>query len=216
MSKFFFVTYCDDEDIHLLKRLYTEGDVIVGVDQGFDVLMRNEIVPEYVIGDFDSTLLCEDEFPDRCKVIKLNTEKDESDLEYAINYFQDSGASYTNFVIINNLQGRTDHTMSAIHLVETYPNISIMSGSQEIELVENDFTKELPIDTCVSLIPLTDKVSGVSTQGLYYGLQNEILYRKKSRGLSNKNTEKVIKINISDGKLLVISNTRQDGVQPST
>jgi thiamine pyrophosphokinase len=65
---------------------------------------------------------------------------------------------------------------------------------------------ELPINTIISLIPLTDSVNGIFTKGLYYELKNESLFRNSSRGLSNKNVDNFIEINIIDGELIILVN----------
>jgi len=56
----------------------------------------------------------------------------------------------------------------------------------------------------ISLIPLTTEVAGVTTVGLKYPLQNEILSVGTTRGISNEFAADTVGITISDGLLLII------------
>ena len=56
----------------------------------------------------------------------------------------------------------------------------------------------------VSLIPISEKVTGVTCTGLRYDLQNDVLYRADSRGTSNRFREETAMIEIKDGVLLIV------------
>jgi len=204
VSKIFIVTYCRDEDIEFLKGIIEPGDVVVGVDQGIDLLLQNGVRFDYCIGDFDSAV-CDVEglglTPEH--IMPLQIEKDVSDLEYALQDFADSEGE---IVVINNLQGRLDHILSVINLLEAHPNVSIRSARQDAYVVSGSYQATLPIGTTLSLMPITEQVQGVVTAGLFYALAGETLYKHNSRGLSNKTVDKNIEINFIDGRLLVIIN----------
>ena len=173
--------------------------MIVGVDQGIARLIDNGISFQYCIGDFDSfdeRLLNESH-----EIIRLDKDKDFTDLEYAVRYFAGH-----EICIVNNLQGRIDHILAVVYLLESYDNIYIMSAKQEIHLAKKHFCAHLPIGTTISLIPISNQVKKIKTQGLQYPLEYETLYRKKSRGISNKNLDNFIDISFLDGKLLIIIN----------
>ena len=199
MSKVYLVSYCDDSDIKYLKSRLDSDDIVVGVDQGIAGLTANNVPFQYGIGDFDSFDECL--LSDSIKIIKLDREKDCTDLEYAVHYF-----AKHEICIINNLQGRIDHTLAALSLLESYDNTYIMSAKQEIHLAKKHFSANLPIGTTISLIPISEQVKNIKTQGLYYPLENETLYRKKSRGISNKNVDNFIDILFLDGELLIVIN----------
>ena len=210
MSRIFLVSYCDNEDIDLLKQMYSECDVVVGVDQGAEILLRNGLSPDYVIGDFDSFQIDKSVLSESCQIITLHPEKDESDLEYAIWLVEcsiiNTSVEAPEIIIFNNLQGRIDHVLTTVFLLETHQNVRIVNATQEVCLVDKHFSMKLPPNTCISLIPVSDEVNGVSTEGLYFKLVNETLHRNSSRGLSNKVVDKNVAVNFSDGKLLVVVN----------
>jgi thiamine pyrophosphokinase len=61
----------------------------------------------------------------------------------------------------------------------------------------------------VSLLPLTPTVSGVTTHGLAYALDDEALHQGPARGLSNVMTGTTASVRARDGRLLIV-HTRSD------
>jgi len=203
MKRIFLVSYCTKRDLLFLKKEFRDGDLVVGVDQGLDRLLENSLIPHYVIGDFDSLKLPWNKIPDQCQVIRLNSKKDISDLEYALNYFQNY-PSPKEIIIVNNLQGRIDHILSVVHLLEQRKNTWIENAKQKVFLATKSFQGPVRKNCHLSLIPLSKKVKGIQTSGLEYSLNNEHLVRNMARGLSNKCVDKKVGINFIEGKLLVI------------
>ncbi|MCD6321069.1 hypothetical protein J7L84_02340 [Candidatus Bipolaricaulota bacterium] len=70
--------------------------------------------------------------------------------------------------------------------------------SQELDL------EGAKVGDTVSLIPLSDVVEGVRTQGLEYPLRGEALFRASSRGVSNRVTSLPAGVSLEKGKLLVV------------
>ena len=210
MKKLFFVSYCEKEDIEYLKGIYKKGDFLVGVDQGCQLLLEAGLFPLYLVGDFDS-FTPPKSLPQKCNIIKLEKEKDFSDLEYAIKYIPIiHGSAITKhpyeIIIINNMQGRLDHVLFTLPLLNNKKKISIQSAKQKIFLIDRYYEEALPLNTIISLIPLSKKVGNITTKGLYYPLYKEILYRHNTRGLSNLSVEKIFRIEFSDGELLCVIN----------
>ena len=79
----------------LLPRLAAEADLVVAVDGGGSVCLEAGVVPDVVVGDFDS--LPDDDL-DRLgqlgvSVIEFPAEKDASDLELAVGEVRCRGAN---------------------------------------------------------------------------------------------------------------------------
>ena len=167
------------------------------------------ITPDYIIGDFDSCQKPKNLSPD-CIVIELNRQKDVSDLEYAVGFFLNNKKFKDfEFVIFNNLQGRIHHILSSLYLITKDNSISFASSKQLVYLITSGFSKELPLDTTVSLIPISKEVQGVKIEGFEYPLDNETLYRAKARGLSNVSIAKKVKVTIAKGELLLVINLKR-------
>ncbi|MCL2063469.1 MAG: thiamine diphosphokinase [Candidatus Cloacimonetes bacterium] len=205
-KRVYLVSYCLDADIVFLKTILCKDDILIGVDQGTEVLLKNNLYPDIIVGDFDSFSLNKNILPEKCLILELNPDKDESDLEYAVNLFYEK--INIEIIIINNLQGRIDHILSVVYLLEKIENGCIQNAEQEVFLINKNFERELPINSTISLIPISEEVKSIFTEGMLYRLANETLYRNETRGLSNKSVDKKIKIKFIVGKMLVVINKR--------
>ena len=225
MKRFILVSYCSHKDIDYLKSFYTKDDFIVAIDQGTKLLIENDIIPDLIVGDFDSFNPKDITFPTiytsgkisfkrdgLTKIIKLNQDKDETDLEFAIKEIIKQKIDNYEIIIINDLQGRTDHSLAVLGLLQLQFKkdkkilMSIRNNNQEIFLSKGSFKRDVVINQTVSLIPISAKVKNIYTQGLLYRLENQTLFRKNSKGVSNKTLDKKIEINFSAGELLIVIN----------
>jgi thiamine pyrophosphokinase len=133
-------------------------------------------------------------------------EKDETDLELAIEAALEQGAA--SIQIVAALGDRLDHTLGNIYLL-TQPRLAsldvrLMDGEQEVFLIRNETTLSGQPGQIVSLIPLMGPVPGVTTGQLAYPLRHETLYPDKTRGISNVMTAETATVSIDDGILLCI------------
>lgn len=181
---------------------------VIAVDSGLELLDKNEIFPNYIIGDFDSinkNIL--PKYENSAKIIKLNPEKDFSDthmaLKLAIELKSDS------IYILGAMGKRIDHALANIHILkealENNIQCKILDENNEIELITVG-EKKLHNEEYkyISLIPLTTKVEGVTLTGFKYTLNNAILEIGHSIGISNELTEKEATINLKLGILILI------------
>ena len=201
--KVYIVSYCTDQDLLFLGDAMRQADLLIGVDQGVGMLIKHGFIPDYAIGDFDSLDIRQINLPEACKIIHLPTEKDETDLEYALNYVQKL-EDPAEVIMINSLQGRIDHTLSAVYLLEGREQVCLVNAHHKVFLPHQHFYYPVQPATTVSLLPLSETVTEVWTKGLYYPLQGETLHRNQGRGLSNKSVDSKVEINFLDGKLLII------------
>ena len=85
-----------------------ENDIIIAADGGYDLLVKKEIVPDIIVGDFDSVIT---DLP--CQnVIKYPVEKDDTDTLLACKIGIEK--NYNNFVIFGGVGGRIDHTFANV------------------------------------------------------------------------------------------------------
>ncbi len=106
---------------------------------------------------------------------------------------------------------RLDHTLTNIHLLSKAESRGIravlIDANNEIRLV-SQVSKQLRVERkdykYVSLIPLTDRVTGVTLEGFRYPLQDAELTFGESLGISNELIEHWGSIELKSGKLLVI------------
>lgn len=192
------------EDIKLYKRIKTkEDDLIICADGGYDALVYTGIVPDIIIGDFDSLKAS---IPAEIKSVKYPTDKDKTDLEICIDHALKDGCD--TIFILGSLGGRIDHTIGSLcalkYTMEHGADAMILTGKSRIYLVDNEIEIAREKFDYVSLIPCSDKVLGVSTLGLKYELNNRTLYKSSSLGISNEFYNNTAKIKVESGLLYVI------------
>lgn len=121
MSKVIIVT--PSASVNLI-RLYHSYPMI-GVEKGSELLIKEKMKPLFVVGDFDSYPL--DRLKnkiDESKIIKLNTDKDESDVEKAL-MIAIERYGYDDVIILSSLYGRYDHSHALLLLLKKYHKIHL-------------------------------------------------------------------------------------------
>lgn len=181
-------------------------DMIICADNGLYHADHLGIKPDYIIGDFDSVneeLLKSYDCVDKKF---LSKHKDETDTESAVEYAINLGAK--EIIIYGGIGSRFDHSFANVSLLARLITLgikaSIKNSHNTIYLVDNKMEINAPKDTLVSLLPLSSKVTGVDTTGLYYALNDAKFEMGKPYGISNVMTKNSATISVKTGKLLVI------------
>ena len=146
--------------------------------------------PHAIIGDLDSLAAPQVAAFESAgaEIIQHPPDKDETDLELALRYCQQIGA--TSIHILGALGGRVDQTIANIHLLmqAAFRDLSIVvvDGDQTIRLLRPGGHEIVgqPGDT-ISLIPLGASAEGITTEALQYPLRGETLRFGQARGISN-------------------------------
>jgi thiamine pyrophosphokinase len=184
------------------------AELIIAADGGLRHCLDFGIHPDYVVGDLDSINvdLYESFIRKGTQFITHPSRKDQTDLEIALEYAIELGASEV--CLYAAVGDRWDQTIANILLPLSYPNamITIMDGPQEIHYLNPG--KNAAIDTkigdLVSLIPLNGDVTGIFTDGLEYPLHNEELRFGFTRGISNVAKDRNISVRFDDGELICV------------
>lgn len=190
------------------------ADKIIAADCGAMVALDLGIVPEAVIGDFDSldTSTIKKLEKQQVQLVRTPPEKDEVDTQLAIEYAIQQGA--TRISLVGGIEGnRIDHALANISL--TYnPKIPIylVNGPSKSWVALGPATIQLigEKDDLLSLIPLSQVVTNITTSGLYYPLLNEPLYFGVPRGISNVFAEKEAKVSFGNGMLLFVQTHKKE------
>ena len=190
------------------KKLLRPDDSLLGVDGGTRLIMELGLMPNLVIGDLDS--LTEDDIKRinavNVKMIRYPVDKDETDLELAIQHAL--GLNPNSIIIVAALGGRMDQTLANITLLTdsllSHVDIRLDDGVEEVFFCRNNAQVSGNIGDTVSLIPWNGDVSGILTAGLKWNLNNETLFSHKTRGISNEMIKETAIIKIQSGLLLII------------
>ncbi len=192
------------DDVRLYKRIIAkDDDLIICADGGYDALYFAGIIPHIVMGDFDSV---KNAVPKEIPTVKFPAEKDKTDLELCIDYSLEQGCD--TIFILGALGGRIDHTMGSLnalkYALEHGAEAMILNGKSRIYLMDRELEFAREKFNYVSLIPCTEKVTGVYSLGLKYELNGRDLERSSSLGISNEFYNNTAKIRIESGLLYVV------------
>lgn len=186
-------------------------DVILAADSGMDFLYRTEILPDIIVGDFDSVdpkvleFFREQEQVDICV---LDPVKDDTDTEYAIREAIRRGA--TEITIIAGTGTRLDHVLGNISLLgiglEEGVRIELLDTHNRVRMTDHSVVlkKKTQYGKYLSLVPFSEKVTGVTLKGLKYPLSDYTMGGFNSLGISNEIVDDEASIELTSGRLLVI------------
>ena len=195
---------------NILENFNHEFDYIIASDRGLEVLDKYSIMPNYIIGDFDSTdrKVLNKYINNKDIIIKeLNPEKDYTDTHMALKLAIELKS--TNIIIIGAIGTRLDHTIANIHILkEALDNdiqCKIIDNRNEIQLINKKTILKLDNNyKYISLIPLTTKVEELSLKGFKYPLLEASLEIGHSIGVSNEQIENYAEIDLKKGILILI------------
>ncbi|MBO8160804.1 MAG: thiamine diphosphokinase [Thermosipho sp. (in: Bacteria)] len=176
------------------------NDLIIAVDGGANLLRKNNIIPNVIIGDLDSI---DDEtlnyFKERkVKIIKFPKEKDKTDSELAIIYAMENGAD--EIKIINYNGERLDMILALFGLMKKYNlNIKAISEKLEIGIIRKKLEMKTQKNEIWSFIALCE--ADISLEGFKYPYNGKMTFNNPI-GVSNVTIDNEIKIEVSSGEVI--------------
>ena len=197
------------------RALLREGDFILAADGGANHLYQMGILPNMLVGDLDSVdedILFE-LTANEVEIVQYSEDKDETDLELAIQVAIEMGASQV--LIAGALGDRLDQSLAALSLLSdpmlTRCDVRLDDGEQAAFFCRKQAEIRGRSGDTVSLIPWGGLVEGVKTEGLVWPLYGETLYPSKTRGISNRLAGETASIQIQSG-LLLVTHQRQSKI----
>ena len=199
------------------------SDLRIAADGGLRLCRQLNLLPDILIGDFDS--LTEQEVQQMqaqgVRVLRYSARKDETDLELALQVACEQAVD--EIVILGGLGARWDQTLAnlllpAYHRFRHVP-IVLVDGQHEIFAINAPPARRLvlrgSVGDTLSLIPVGGNVQGVVVQGVEYPLAGEELHFGATRGLSNVFLAETVPLEIGQGSLLtVVIHTNEPANEP--
>ena len=135
-------------------------------------------------------------------------EKDATDTELAIALAKAAGV--TKLTVLGALGGRADHMAANLGLLlygkKHDMEITFVDEKNRIRLVSDSLTvsKKEQYGTTVSVLAYTDRVTGLTLEGMQYPLKDAVMERGSSLGISNVITEEEARIRVESGMVYVM------------
>ena len=192
-----------------------EDSLIVACDKGLESCLKMELVPDLVIGDFDSVNEAAFyELPESTEIIKLNPIKDDTDTEAALRLVFERTTYYDCIYLLGATGRRIDHLLGNVSLlglglkndrmiimVDEYNYIQMLAPKETLELDKEGQYGQF--GKYVSVFPYGGKATGVLREGFKYPLKRATLEGFNTLTVSNEITSDVAHIYADTGYLIV-------------
>lgn len=187
-------------------------DMVIAADGGYDFLKKHNIIPDMLLGDFDS--LSSSDYitnaeDNHIPVLSFPKDKDYTDMYLAAEEGMKHG--YKTFHIYGGCGGRIDHTIANIQLLSyitkkgcsgwLFANNSVLTIINDSSL---NLTKDKLSSGYISVLSYSDVSYGVTISGLKYETDNITMTNSMVLGTSNEFIGKDCSISVQKGTLLII------------
>ncbi len=200
----------DNDMAEIIKQKLREDVMVIALDGGLAFCAEHGIVPDRIVGDFDSLPFEKQElltaYPKEI-IHRLPCEKDDTDTLAAIRLAVEMG--YERFIIYGGLGGRLSHTMANIQslmLVKEQGLYGELVGKNSRIFIIKEECVALPVKEkgYISVFAYSEKAEGVTIKNLKYEVEDAELTNAFPIGVSNEFIGKEAKIAVKKGTLLVV------------
>lgn len=184
---------------------------VIGVDKGIEFLYEHGIMPNYIVGDFDSVDAEVAEYyrtQTNVPIREYNPVKDASDTEIAIRLAMTLGAKKIS--ILGATGGRVDHLWANVQSLaiplRAGIRAEILDGQNRISLISGRtvLKKTEAYGTYFSVFPLCQEVLAFNIEGAKYPLHNHTLTPYDSLCVSNQIVEDEVVIDFLSGIVILM------------
>ena len=184
------------------------GDLVIAADGGLEPLKRLRILPQYILGDFDSLGYR----PMGNNVAAYPPEKDDTDMLLAVKCGLENGCG--NFLLYGGLGGRLSHTMANLQVLRFLCRQGchgILVGEDSIvTMICNEAIRFAePCRGMLSVFAQGGAAEGVTIRDLKYPVENACFLPDHPLGVSNEFIGEEAEISVKNGALLLIWEHRE-------
>lgn len=195
----------DSPKIGIIKHLQKNGVVtIIAADGGANSAYKLGIIPNYIIGDFDSIKIdVKEYFSDKSEIIMYDRQ-DDTDVEKSLIFAIEKG--YETVYLLGGTGDRMDHSICNLGIVLKFYNrirIILLHGKTILHPYSKDVTLDTIPNETISLYAFDDKTI-ITSEGLKYPLKNATLRFGESESTSNIAAGNNINLKIKNGVIFVI------------
>ena len=180
-------------------------DLRIAADAGYENALALGERVDLLLGDFDSLKLRD--VPKEVERLQVPAEKDFTDTQLAVDTALKKGA--TEICIIGGLDGRLDHTLSNLAILEDLQGkgiyATITNGYNRVRYIASTSTLVARSGfRYLSLLCLSERAKGVSVEGCKYPLKNATLNRSYQYAVSNELEGNCALISVRKGGIYVV------------
>ena len=181
--------------------------IIYAADGAANRLFKNNIVPDFIIGDLDSLEL--DKFNSKSKTTKIikDDSQDTNDFEKTLNLILSHNKS--NILIFGMQGGELEHTLnnwSVLKKFEKKLNLTVLHNNRYAIPIYKSIEFILKVNELISIIPQPN--CKIKTSGLKWELDNETLELGIREGARNIVIQEKISIELISGEYLLFIDSR--------
>ncbi len=181
-------------------------DFVIVADSGLKYTEAVGIVPDLIVGDFDSYL---GEIPTDVNVLKLPTKKNDTDLLYALRCGVERGLK--KFLIFGGYGSRPDQNLAMLQSLvwlcdncDTEMVKAVCCGFEVYAIKNKSITLELTRDKYLSVFSISNGAKGVDIVGADYPLIDAIISPSFPVGVSNE-ADGLVTVSVKDGTLILMT-----------
>lgn len=196
------------EDYKVIKYECRDADFIICADGGAEYCFKNNIIPNLLIGDFDSIDMdiLNHYRAIGVKVESFPVEKDYTDTEICIEKAIELKAD--EICIAAGVGGRMDHSLGNIfllsYIMEKGKKGYIASTHEYVYICRDSITISGKPGDLISIIPIKGNATGLYTEELKYPLKDGEIEFGRALGISNEMLNYSCSIKVGKGTILVI------------
>lgn len=196
-----------------------DGDFVIAVDGGMESCRKLGIVPDLVLGDFDSAegtaaeVIRQLEQKESGRVLRLPCEKDDTDTLAALKEGLRRG--YREFMIYGGTGGRFDHTLANIQCLLFLRNQGArgyLLGKREMTFLIHRERVSFPpaAKGTLSLFSMSEESGGVTIEGLKYTTEKATLRNDFPIGISNEFIGQSASVEVAEGSLVCMISCEEE------
>jgi len=182
---------------------------VIAADSGIEHALAHGRRVDLAVGDFDSVSAESLEHVTNAGAILEHhpVAKDKTDLELALDAAVFRKPAH--LLVVGGHGGRLDHFVGNITVLvsDAYARVALIEarmGTDRVFVVRRHLDLVGQPGDLVTLLAVNGPVSGITTAGLVYPLNDETLYPGSSRGISNELRDRSASVVVREGTLLVI------------